>query len=447
MQERFDLVVVGTGVAASTVAYPCREAGWRVAVIDSRPFGGTCPNRGCDPKKVLVGAAEIADAAMRMKPHGVSSDDLHIQWSDLMRFKRTFTDPVPESSERAFRNAGIETFHSVACFRSPDAMEVAGERLTARYFLIASGSAPARLGIPGEDLLTNSDGFLDLDALPESIIFIGGGYIAFEFAHLAARTGARVTILHRGKRPLEHFDGGMVAQLVAHSRAKGIDIRLGAPVTAVEQLDSGEFRVHAGDATYHAALAVHAAGRPPNLDALDLQVGGVAATLRGVTVNSYLQSVSNPRVYAAGDSADSGAPALTPVARYHGRIVTDNLLKGNHREPNYSGVASAVYTLPALAMVGLTEETARAKGLDFDVHHADMTNWYSPRRVAAECAGFKVLVERGTSRVLGAHILGEAAEDVINIFALGIRNGLTAAQIKEPLYAYPTRSSDIEYMV
>jgi glutathione reductase (NADPH) len=447
MQERFDLVIVGTGVAASTVAYPCREAGWRVAVVDSRPFGGTCPNRGCDPKKVLVGAAEIADAAVRMKPYGVASEDLHIEWGDLMRFKRTFTDPVPESSERSFREAGIDAFHGVACFRSPDTMEIAGERITSRHFLIASGSAPARLRIPGEELLTNSDGFLELDTLPESIVFIGGGYIAFEFAHLAARAGARVSILHRGKRPLEHFDGDMVDRLVAHSRKKGIDIRLNAPVTAVEQLDSGAFRVQAGGVSYQAALAIHAAGRPPNLQALDLKTGGVEASPRGVMVNSYLQSVSNPRVYAAGDSADSGAPALTPIARYHGRIVADNLLKGNHREPNYSGVASAVYTLPTLAMVGLTEEAASAKGLDFDVHQADMTNWYSHRRVAAECAAFKTLVERGTSRVLGAHIFGEGAEEVINIFALGIRQGLTAAQIKEPLYAYPTRSSDIEYLV
>src|SRR5262249_9788470 len=137
MHEPFDLVVVGTGVAAATVAYPCREAGWRVAVIDSRPFGGACANRGCDPKKVLGGAAEIADAALRMKAHGVASEDLYIEWRDLMRFKRTFTDPVPESSEHAFQKAGIEAFHGVACFRSPETIEVAGEQLTARYFLIA----------------------------------------------------------------------------------------------------------------------------------------------------------------------------------------------------------------------------------------------------------------------------------------------------------------------
>jgi len=447
MQQPFDLVVVGTAVAAATVAYPCREAGWRVAVIDSRPFGGTCANRGCDPKKVLVGAAEIADAAIRMKAYGVASDRLHIDWGELMRFKRTFTDPVPASREGAFHDAGIAAFHGVACFRSKDTIEVAGERLTARYFLVASGGAPARLGIPGEELLTNSDGFLELTTLPESIVFIGGGYIAFEFAHLAARAGARVTILHRGKRPLAQFDADMVGRLVAHSRARGIDIQLGAAVSSVERLDSGAFRVQAGGAKYEAALAVHAAGRPANLGALDLKAGEVEASARGVTVNSYLQSVSNPRVYAAGDAAASGAPALTPIARYDGRIVTDNLLSGNHREPNYSAVASTVYTLPPLAMVGLTEEAARAKGLDFDVHQADMTNWYSYRRVGAGCAAFKLLVERGSGKVLGAHILGEAAEEVINLFTLGIRYGLTAAQIKEPLYSYPTRTSDIEYMV
>jgi len=444
MPEPFDLVAIGTGSAASTVARACREAGWRVAVIDSRPFGGTCANRGCDPKKVLVGAGEIADQALRMKGHGLAIQDLRIDWRDLIRFKYTFTDPVPETRERGFQKAGVATFHGVARFRAHDTLEVAGESLTARHFLIASGAAPARLSIPGEDLLLTSDGFLDLETPPESIIFVGGGYIAFEFAHLAARAGARVTILHRGKRPLERFDADMVARLAEHSRNKGIDIRLETPVTPVERLDSGAFRVHVGGAVFEAGLAVHAAGRPPNLDALDLLAGGVEATARGVTVNSYLQSVSNPRVYAAGDAAASGGPSLTPVAGYEGRIVSDNLLEGNHRQPDYSGVASTVFTLPPLAMVGLTEEAARTKNLDFEVRQQDTTGWYSSRRVAAECSAFKVLIERGSGRVLGAHLLGEGAEEVINLFALGIRDKLTAAQSKEPRDRYPTPRPDIQ---
>src|SRR5690349_16764896 len=172
MNKTFDLLVLGTGAAATSVAYKCRQAGWTVAVVDSRPFGGTCANRGCDPKKVLVGAAELVDWARRMAPHGVAARDLRIDWPSLMRFKRSFTDPVPRNREQGFEGAGIATFHGAARFTGPDTLEVGGQTLSARYFVIAAGAAPARLHIPGEDLLIDSDHFLDLEQLPESIVFV-----------------------------------------------------------------------------------------------------------------------------------------------------------------------------------------------------------------------------------------------------------------------------------
>jgi glutathione reductase (NADPH) len=444
--EQFDLAVVGTGVAASTVASACREAGWSVAVIDCRPFGGTCANRGCDPKKVLVGAAELADWARRMDGRGFAAGNSHIDWPALMRFKKSFTDPVPREREQGYEAAGIRAFHGIARFEDAQTLRVADIAISAKRFVIAAGAAPARLDIPGEDLLLNSDGFLDLETMPASIVFAGGGYIAFEFAHLAERAGARVSILHRGARPLEHFDSGMVDRLVAHTRKIGIEVRLGAAVQSIETTASG-FRVHSSAGPVEAQLAVHAAGRPPQIEALNLEAAGIASTARGITVNPFLQSVSNPSVYAAGDVAASGGPPLTPVAGYEGRVAAANLLHGNHRQVDYRGVASTVFTIPPLAMVGLTEDGARRQGLDYEVRAGDSSGWYSSRRIGEECSGFKVLLERPTGRLLGAHLLGESAPEVINVFALAIRNGLTGEQVKEPLYAYPTHGSDIQYMV
>jgi glutathione reductase (NADPH) len=444
MSDHFDLVVVGTGSAASSVAYPCREAGWSVAVVDDRPFGGTCENRGCDPKKVLVGAGDVVDWARRMRGRGVRSTELHIDWLELMRFKRTFTDPVPRNSEQGFEGAGIRAFHGLARFVGPDAMEIGNASITASHFALAAGAAPVRLGIPGEDLLIHSDQFLDLEHLPESLIFAGGGYIAFEFAHLAARAGSHVTILHRGARPLERFDADLVGRLVVHSRRAGIDIHLNTTVQKIE--GGGGVRVSTSTGTFAAAAAVHAAGRASKIDALNLAAAGVEASPRGVRVNEFLQSVSNPRVYAAGDAAASG-PALTPVAGYEGRIVAANLLKGNHQQPNYQGLASTVFSLPPLASCGLTEEAARKQGLEIDVHQADTSGWYTSRRIAEECSAYKVLVERKTGRIAGAHILGTGAEEHINLFALAMRHGLTAEQIKEPLYAYPSHGSNTQYML
>src|SRR5207253_3114503 len=157
MTQPFDLVCIGTGSAASTVASRCRAAGWAVAVIDKRPFGGTCALRGCDPKKVLVGAADVVDWARRMKSNGVRENGIRIGWPELMRFKRAFTEPAPQAREDSFRKAGIATFHAQARFTGPNSVEVGSEILEARHIVIAVGMKPAPLGIPGEELVTISD--------------------------------------------------------------------------------------------------------------------------------------------------------------------------------------------------------------------------------------------------------------------------------------------------
>src|SRR5713101_6103221 len=193
-----DVIVLGTGEAAQTVAYTCREAGWSVAVVDSRPFGGTCQLRGCDPKKVLVGVADLVDWSRRMQGKGVSAPGLSLTWSEMIRFKHTFTDPLPEQNEQSFEQEGIITRHGRAHFVDRTSLEVGEDSLVGRHVVIATGACHADLGIAGEELLTTSTQFLDLDALPRRIVFVGGGYIAFEFAHIAARAGAQVQVLHRG---------------------------------------------------------------------------------------------------------------------------------------------------------------------------------------------------------------------------------------------------------
>jgi glutathione reductase (NADPH) len=210
MAKKFDLVAIGTGSAASAVAYRCRRAGWQVAIVDSRPFGGTCALRGCDPKKVLVGAGDLIDWSRRMKGKGVEADT-RIDWAELMRFKRSFTEPVPKHREEGFAKAGIVALPGRARFVGPTAVGVGDEVLETSYNVVATGQRPAILNIPGEEYLTASDQFLELEALPRRIAFVGGGYISFEFAHIAVRVGAEVTILHRGPRPLPRFDADLVA--------------------------------------------------------------------------------------------------------------------------------------------------------------------------------------------------------------------------------------------
>ncbi len=447
----FGLVIIGTGSAASVVASRCRAAGWTVAIVDSRPFGGTCALRGCDPKKVLVGAAEAIDSIRRLDGRGIVPAGVRIDWRGLMAFKRSIIAAVPRNREEGFAKEGIEAFHGRAHFIGPTAIAVGSDELEGRHILVATGAKPADLGIPGREHLITSGQFLELDDLPSSIVFVGGGYISFEFAHVAARAGARVTIVHRGERPLELFDPDLVDLLEARTRALGIALQVRTDVTGIERSRDG-FVVHAstGGAArkVESALVVHGAGRVPEIDDLGLDTAGVAwDRRRGVIVNEYLQSASNPAVYAAGDAAASGGPALTPVAGYDGRVVATNLLQGNTVTPDYSIVPSILFTLPPLASVGLREQAARERGLKFVTHQENTDGWYSSRRIGEDTSGFKVLVEESSGRVLGAHVLGPHAEEVINLFAVAMRGGMLAADLKSMFFGYPTNASDVPYMV
>ena len=450
MTQEFDLIVIGTGTAAATVAGQCRKAGWSVAIIDELPFGGTCALRGCDPKKMLRRGPEIIDAAVRMGGHGIAPDGLHIDWSALMAFKRSFTDPIPAKREKSFTDRGMTTYHGTARFMDRNTIAVGGDRLRGRHVVIASGAKPRPLGILGEELITSSDAFLELEALPRRVLFIGGGYISFEFSHIAARAGATVTVLTRGERPLTAFDPILVGRLLDRSRAVGISFQPHADVKSVERTSTG-LRVRAlvreKAASFEADLIVHGAGRVPAIDTLDLDKAGVFTGKKGIEVNEYLESTSNPVAYAAGDVAATAGPPLTPVANLEGRIVAANLLEGNHASPDYTGIPSVVFTIPALARVGLLEDEAREQGLDVACKFTDMTAWFTVRRVGETHAAAKILTENGTGRMLGVHLLGPDSSELINMFALAMRSGLKVHDLKNFVSAYPSAASDIGSLI
>ncbi len=450
--RQLDLLVIGAGTGGQLVARMCAKAGWRVAIVDALPYGGTCALRGCDPKKMLVGVTEALDWARRMRGRGLHAADLRIDWGELMAFKRTFTDPVPERTEAALEASGVETLHGTARFVGPGEVEVDGRRLEPRHVHIATGARPATLGFAGEELVTTSTGFLELEQLPERIAFIGGGFISFEFAHIACRAGAReVTILHRGPRPLERFDPDLVDLLVARTRSLGISVAVEHCVEGVERAGRG-LRVHVrtpdGSGAVEADLVVHGAGRVPAVDELGLDAGGVEATPRGIRVRRSMRSVSNPAVFAAGDCADTGAPPLTPVSAFEARVAAKNLLAGrDEREVTYPPIPSVLFTVPPLARIGLLEEEARTQGLEVDVHFRKTGHWFSSLRVGESCSAFKVLVRRDDHRVVGAHLLGPGAEEQVNVLGAAMAAGATARDIKGMIFAYPSYASDLAYMV
>lgn len=445
----YDLIVIGAGTGGNGVARMAAAVGWSVASIDSLPYGGTCALRGCDPKKMLIAVTEGVEWAHNMSGKGLKAETA-VNWSDMIAFKRTFTDAMPPHIEAGFQNAGIATLHGEARFTGRDTIELNGREFRAKHFHIATGARPMTLNIPGEDLLTTSTEFLGLPERPDRIAFVGGGFIAMEFAHISRRAGASaVTILEMAKRPLGPFDADLVAMLVEATVELGIDVQTEAKVQEVEKRGA-EFTVSyetpSGIKTLTCDLVVHATGRVPNIDCLNLSAAGIEAGPRGIKVNAAMRT-TNPAIFAVGDCADSGLN-LTPVSAYEGRIAGKNLLAGkDERMVSYPPVPSVVFTLPPVATVGLSEAAATEKGLKFDTHFEKTSGWYSSMRVGAKRTGYKVLVEQQTGLILGAHLIGPGAEEQINLFAMAMGAGLTANQIKAMIFAYPSYASDIGSMV
>ncbi|GAA1209676.1 NAD(P)/FAD-dependent oxidoreductase [Rhodoglobus aureus] len=450
MSKPYDLIVVGAGMAGIAAANKCASAGWRVAIVDSLPYGGTCALRGCDPKKILRRGAEIVDSARLLRGKGIDESGLAINWADLMKHKHGFTDPVPERMEDNLEHNGVDTLHGHARFTAPHEIDIDGTGYQADRFLIATGARPRPLGFPGHESVIDSTNFLDLDSLPARILFIGGGFVSFEFAHIVARAGSSAVIVDRGRRPLKNFDPDLVERLVDRGREVGINLKRSAEITSVEQTGRGYVVTIERDGTIETIetdLVVHGAGRVADLASLNLSAVGVEWNERGVAVSDHLQSTTNPAIWAAGDSADTAGMPLTPVAVSEAKVAASNMIKGTTAIPDYAGIPTAVFTIPELASVGLSEAEARTQGFDLKVRYSDTSGWYSNYRIGENTAAAKILIDRSTDQVIGAHLLGPEYGELINTFGLAIKLGLTARQLKSATAAYPTVGSDLGSML
>lgn len=444
--KTYDLIVLGTGGAGYQVAMKCSNAGWRVAVVNDGFFGGTCAVRGCIPKKVLAGTAEIVDINRRLGDIGIITRQPDMNWNELIKFKRSFTDSVPASTEHALKEAGIDVYVGSPHFIDNLTLDVNGQRLTGKKIHIAVGAKPAKLPVKGFEYMTLSDDFLETDELPHKIIFVGGGYVSFELAHVAARFGSEVTILHGDDKPLAMFDADMVQVLLAASEAIGVKVELNKRVESITK-EGDKLAVHTEDgSSYEAGMVVHGAGRLPAIAELNLEAANVEYDpRRGVLVNEYLQSTSNPDIYAAGDAAAAGPP-LSPIAGVQGGIVARNLLREKVTQPRYLSTPSVLFTTPVVASVGHSEASAIERGLQFEAITTDTSTWFDAKRLAQKYSKSKVLIGKETNKILGAHLIGNHAEDLINIFSLAVELGLTTDQLKAPIMAFPTASDDMRYM-
>ncbi|MGI9317473.1 MAG: dihydrolipoyl dehydrogenase family protein, partial [bacterium] len=398
--------------------------------------------------KVLVAAAQALHDIEIAHAHGIEVGEAKLDWTKMIQRKNELIGFIPGAMKSTAESRG-KAFTGTARFVAPDAIEVDGVRLTADNFVIATGSITRPLSIPGAEFLTTSDDVLSEMDQPNEVVFIGGGVIAMEFSHVYARAGSKVTILEMMPQLLPRIDSDAVAQMRAESERIGISINTDVNVQRIEKI-GGKLRVHFSnhgeDVSIDADRAINGTGRIANVAELNLEAAGVQHDSIRIEVDENLRSVSNPNVWVAGDALVTSAQ-LSPVATYEGRIVGKNIVDGPKHKPDYSVIPSAVYTVPALSSVGISEAEAEKAGIDYEAKQSDMSDWFSARFYAETVAWSKVIVDKTSRKILGAHIIGHHGEELIHLFALAMRHGISADELSDQLFAFPTFAADIKSMV
>ena len=372
-----------------------------------------------------------------------------LDWAALIDREKEMIAGIPDTLAETLEERGVDLFRENANFVARNTVKVGGRTIEAKHIVIATGSRPRPLPIPGAELMITSDEVLSEREQPGSMLFVGGGVIALEFSHVYARAGTKVTILEVLPRILPALDEDAVEQIRSESARIGIDVHTGVKVLRVEKAGNRlrtVFGANGKEQAVDSERVVNGAGRIANVEHLDLDAGGVSHNGFRIAVDEHLRSTSNPSVYACGDVL-SGPPQLSPLATYEGQIVGRNIVEGPKHKPDYASLASAVYTVPALASIGLTEAQAKEKGLKTKVTVSDMEDWFSARTYAETKAWAKIIVDEESDTILGAHIVGHAGEELINIFGLAKAHGITASQLRDFIYAYPSFSADIKYML
>lgn len=446
--KQYDFFIIGTGPAGQTVATAAAKAGKSVGIVDYRPYGGTCPLRGCDPKKVLLAAARAMNAVDRLKGKGFAARP-PFSWGDLQAWKEEFTEKVPPGTLKKLKKQGIDCLHGKAKFVAPHEIEVNGTKIRAEQVVIATGAQPRPLSFPGAELLLTSDQFLDMAELPASLVIIGGGYIGSEFAHIATVLGCQVTVIAMEDTLVSKFDRDLTPLLADAARERGMTLHFGSKATKVEKIKDG-LRITAeredGETfTVEAAAGLHAAGRVANVEGLELAAAGIAGGKRGIAVSNQL-CTSVRAHYAIGDCTDSGL-RLTPIASYEARLLVDNLLHKKNRQIDYLPIPTLAFTIPPIASVGMTAAEADESTRKLKINHEVTTHWFGTRHRNSIVSAYKVIIDEATDTILGAHLLGPGADETINLFALAIRQKITTGQLRTQVWAYPTEGGSIGSMV
>lgn len=450
--KKYDVIVIGTGTAGQTAAFDLAAAGYNVAIIEnSNTPGGVCALRGCQAKKWFYEVSELVARCKHLQDIGIIIPP-RVDWQQILIEKNKFTSKVPENTINNLQGNGITCIAGKAKFIDQSTVSVNNSNLTSRYCIVATGAIPTNLPIEGKEYMLTSDEFLELEALPKRIAFIGGGFISFEFAHFAAHLGGNkgdIHILEANDKVLSPFDGDMVKQLVEVSEVEGIRIHTNTSIVSIKQSGTAYVIVSESGKDLEVDLVVNGAGRAPNIESLDLQVAGVNFSRKGITVDQNMRT-SSTTIFAVGDCAES--LQLARVADMEAHVAARTIIASDNGEVtagiDYSATPAVLFTYPQLGFLGKTEEQLKEENVKYWKSYDTHLSWPTYRRVGLKHAAYKIMVDEN-DLILGAHFLSDNTTGLLNTFKQAMIDKTPVTRLHENniMSPYPSHESDILYML
>lgn len=438
----YDAIVIGGGPGGLAVAYGLNSQ-QKVLVVEGNLWGGTCPNFGCDPKKMLYGVVEAKRQVIRYRESGLPAEP-QVDWPAMMAFKRGYTEKIPTGTEAGLKGAGIDHLHGTAQFVDGHTVRVGDQQVTGQQIVIATGATPNIPDIPGKAAFKTSRDFLNLDTLPEKVGFVGAGYVAIELANIAVEAGAEVHIFQHNDRLLRNFPQEYTERLKKILADKGIQFHMNTNVTALQTTDDQVKVTTDSDGSFTLNTIFAAAGRRPNLDQLNLDGIGVTVEPQGIKVDDHLRT-SVPSIYAIGDAIAKSVPKLTPVSGIEGRYVASVIAGDTHDSIQYPAIPHTVFAGPELAQVGVTLESAKQAPDHYTISDQPVGSWYTYHRLQDQNAHVTTIVDKTSGKLAGAIVLAVNAEELINDFSELITHGTSAKNATDWMPVYPSVTSNLGY--
>jgi glutathione reductase (NADPH) len=444
MRYDFDLLVVGAGSGGVRGARIAAGHGARVAIVEEFRYGGTCVIRGCIPKKLFAYAAGFSSHFADAAGFGWTVPAPCFRWRTLVENKDRELDRLEAIYRRMLVSSGVTTIKGRGRLVDGHSVEVDGRIVTAQTLLVATGGKPSRLGIAGEEIAITSNEVFDLPELPRRVLVVGGGYIACEFSSIFRGLGSQVTQMLRGGQVLRGFDDDVREHLAEEMRIRGVDIRTRTELDTLLRTPTGIRAVTRIGEHIDTDCVLVAVGRHPNTDNLGLEAAGVAMTAGGAIVVDERSQTSVPEVYAVGDVTNR--VALTPVALAEAHAFADSVYGGRPRVVDHSAVASTVFSHPNVATVGLTEQEARRRYSNVDVYRSVFRPLKHTLSGHADRVLMKLVVDADSDRLLGCHMVGEDAGEIIQGFAVALKMGASKTDLDSTIGIHPTAAEEFVTM-